>query len=76
MDIIFHFYLLCMIVKVSQYKKRNWKWADDLFNCRPLLLEKPDIVVGTPSGILGHIKAKVSSFLLAILLFERRYCVR
>jgi len=25
--------------------------------CRPLLLECPDIIVGTPSRILGHVRA-------------------
>ncbi|EDO49299.1 predicted protein [Nematostella vectensis] len=30
----------------------------NLPSTKPLLMDKPDIVVGTPSGILGHIQAK------------------
>lgn len=26
--------------------------------CRPILMEKPDIVVGTPSRVQAHIKAQ------------------
>ena len=25
--------------------------------CRPLLLESPDIIVGTPSRVVGHVRA-------------------
>ena len=39
------------------------------FLSRSLLMECPDIVIGTPSALLGHVQAKVSvhSFFLAIL---------
>lgn len=50
-----------MIRQLTQYCARDVRVADvsgqvDLSAQRPVLMEKPDIVVGTPSRILSHLK--------------------
>ncbi|XP_031555095.1 probable ATP-dependent RNA helicase DDX56 [Actinia tenebrosa] len=48
--------------ELSCYCSREIRVADvaqgNLANTKPLLMNIPDIVIGTPSGILGHLQAK------------------
>ncbi|XP_008323390.1 putative ATP-dependent RNA helicase DDX56 [Cynoglossus semilaevis] len=52
-----------MIRQLATYCLRDVRVADisgkaDLSSQRPILMEKPDVVVGTPSRVLAHLNAK------------------
>jgi len=49
--------LLGHILKEKVYSMGHTVFISGICPCRPLLMDRPDIVVGTPSKILAHVKA-------------------